>query len=172
MLLSVTITRTGVRWMPKLSWTSRVGSEPAGLSAPSFILARLKMLCQEFYANSCCSLLPASSKYIVPECLGKPCYSLNSKVGDLKKSGAENFRKGLPETRQCGRTCPDQSHGHFASWGARRRAPNGSSTTSESGRIWLRICFMLWRQPVALGHPDMGGNSSAVQDQLRNMQQI
>jgi len=27
-------------------------------------------------------------------------------------------------------------------------------------------------QPVAWGHPDMGGNSSAVQDQLRNMQQI
>ena len=28
--------------------------------------------------------------------------------GGLKNSGTENFRKGLPETRQCGRTCPDQ----------------------------------------------------------------
>ena len=65
--------------------------------------------------------------------------------GGLKNSGTENFRKGLPETRQCGRTCPDQPHGHFASCrGARGRAPNGSSTTSESGRIWLRICFTPW----------------------------
>ena len=160
MLLSVTITRTGVSWMPKLSWTSVSRGKWTG-----------RVECTQFhsgtYGSRCCAknsmqilaapscLLPVN--ILFPSVWGNPVtpWTLS---GGLKKSAAENFRKGLPETRQCGRTCPDQPHGHFASCrGARRRAPNGSSTTSESGRIWLRICFMLWRQPTSRLGPSRHG---------------
>ena len=130
--------------------------------------------------NSWCSLLNRLNmlRVIVALTSGRSeslSLSESSKVGDLKALAQESFKKRFLQLVTAeGRILTDTS-ALFADAGLR----DGEHLTAIVGQPKMAAtddAFALWccgsNGVVTWGYPDSGGDSSAVQDQLRKVQQI
>ena len=145
-------------------------SPTIGMNNPPFVCFWLKRC---FQWKLCAK--NASSKCLVRKWLWWIFFAFARLVSwGLESSGAEILCKGFLEICYSKRRCLDQAHGVFASCrDSTRRALDCCCAKSAAA---TQSAFALWSyggdRVVTWGHPKYGGDSSAVQDHLRNVRHI
>ena len=99
----------------------------------------------------------------------------HSKVGDLKILAQNTFRKGFLRLITVGGHVLSNPEDSLQAAGV-QDGEHLTAVVQQPQVATSRTAFALWccgcNGVVTWGHPRHGGNSSAVQDQLRNVQQI